>query len=358
MYLVLEITSSSTSLSIEPIDNSAQVKYALKRVLIQNNEQLRDVREEIQVHRKVSHHENIITLIDSEIIEYGISKQGENLRQAIILFPVYEKGTLLDYTLALQRGEVKHLTPKQVISLFMGICSALHMMHTEFQLAHRDIKPGNILLGGQFTPGVDDSSRYPKQSQNEDDDIEEEKEEYLETMALADESRTASAVSTTGRGLHGVLIDFGSCKTARTMITSRQDALTLQEDAERSCTAPYRSPELWDVPSECVVDEKVDIWSLGCTLYACIFGKSPFESAIEESGGSLMLAVLSGKIKWWDDGQKHDKSKTSMPYPEYVYFKTIIQKMIQVDSAARPSAEQVMMMLKKVDDVFGFYPNK
>ena len=37
----------------------------------------------------------------------------------------------------------------------------------------------------------------------------------------------------------------------------------VQEDAERTCTAPYRAPELFDVASQCTVDEKIDCWSLG-----------------------------------------------------------------------------------------------
>jgi serine/threonine protein kinase len=40
----------------------------------------------------------------------------------------------------------------------------------------------------------------------------------------------------------------------------------LQEEAERHATAPYRAPELWDVPSDCTIDERVDSWSLGCLL--------------------------------------------------------------------------------------------
>ena len=39
-----------------------------------------------------------------------------------------------------------------------------------------------------------------------------------------------------------------------------------QEDAEAHCTAPYRAPELFDVPSHCTIDERVDVWSLGCLL--------------------------------------------------------------------------------------------
>ena len=278
------------------------------------------------------------------------------------------QGTLLDYTLALQRGEVRHFTPSQFASLFIGICSALQMMHSEYELAHRDIKPGNILLGGEFTPGVTghagggargDRTSVSNNTDEEDSDDEENglygDSETLRLSAVptARGSGPSSSSSSGTAGLHGVLIDFGSCGNSRTMISSRAQALEMQEDAERNCTAPYRSPELWDVPSECVIDEKIDIWSLGCTMYACLFGKSPFESAIEESGGSLMLAVMSGKAKWWADA---DSSRTSgasptMPYPECVYFKAIIEKMLSVDSMSRPSAEQVAVMLERVGSV-------
>ncbi|CAI7871137.1 unnamed protein product [Closterium sp. NIES-54] len=46
------------------------------------------------------------------------------------------------------------------------------------------------------------------------------------------------------------------------------------------------------------IDERSDVWSLGCTLYATMYGQSPFEFSLGESGGSLQLAVMSGTIKW------------------------------------------------------------
>lgn len=49
----------------------------------------------------------------------------------------------------------------------------------------------------------------------------------------------------------------------------------MQEWAAEHCSAPYRAPELWDCPSNSDIDERTDIWSLGCTLYAIMYAVTP-----------------------------------------------------------------------------------
>ena len=49
-------------------------------------------------------------------------------------------------------------------------------------------------------------------------------------------------------------------------------------------SAPYRAPELWDVASSCHLDERVDVWSLGCLLYFAMHSVSPFERVCCHSG--------------------------------------------------------------------------
>lgn len=46
-------------------------------------------------------------------------------------------------------------------------------------------------------------------------------------------------------------------------IANRQDALLLEDEAAVYCSAPYRAPEMWHVNPGMVIDERVDVWSLG-----------------------------------------------------------------------------------------------
>ena len=51
-----------------------------------------------------------------------------------------------------------------------------------------------------------------------------------------------------------------------------QNGMPWQEFAAINCTMPYRAPELWEPPSHCDIDERVDVWSLGCLFYAMMYG--------------------------------------------------------------------------------------
>jgi serine/threonine kinase 16 len=211
-------------------------------------------------------------------------------------------------------------------------------------LAHRDVKPHNILLrrrraGSAGAPAASAAAA----SQDAAHLVSGGGPLSFSSPGGAPGSSSAADGASPQQALPSfdrcdvAVMDFGSAAAARVCVTSRAQAVALQEDAEvgvrrgaaiwkrtvvcragrgtnsraavanprscraarppprrpqRLCSAPYRAPELWDVPSSCQVDERVDVWAAGAVLYFLLVGESPFERAANEAGGSLMLAVV------------------------------------------------------------------
>lgn len=53
---------------------------------------------------------------------------------------------------------------------------------------------------------------------------------------------------------------LGSVAPARVKVSGNQAAQTLQDIAAERCSMPYRAPELFNVESYCMIDERTDIW--------------------------------------------------------------------------------------------------
>lgn len=47
---------------------------------------------------------------------------------------------------------------------------------------------------------------------------------------------------------------------AKVQVCGSQDAQKLQDIAAEKCSMPYRAPELFNVESYCVIDQRTDIW--------------------------------------------------------------------------------------------------
>ncbi|KAG6532858.1 hypothetical protein ZIOFF_006716 [Zingiber officinale] len=293
--------------------------YAMKKVIIQTEEQLELVKQEIRVSSLFSH-PSLLPLIDHAIIPVKVltfdldrssltngfvdmwtipeifsyelvgqfgTQDGSRKHEAYLLFPVHLDGTLLDLAKIMQSKKETFLTIT-VLHIFRQLCDGLKHMHSfDPPYAHNDVKPGNVLITHRK-----------------------------------------------GQPPIAILMDFGSARPARKEIRSRSEALQLQEWASEHCSAPFRAPELWDCPSHANIDERTDIWSLGCTLY----GTSPFEHVLGESGGSLQLAVMNAQIKW--------PSEPNPPYPESL--RQFVAWMLQPQPAVRPNIEDIIIHVDKL----------
>jgi serine/threonine kinase 16 len=151
-------------------------------------------------------------------------------------------------------------------------------------------------------------------------------------------------------GATPILMDLGSLAPSPTPITSRSLALQVQDTAAEHSTMPYRAPELFDVKTDSIIDTKVDIWSLGCTLYACLVGKSPFEARSDETGGSLSICVLGGDWRFPDEGPQRGKQKAAAADGEAISdaVKDVVRKCLILEPSDRPDIDELIAIVDEV----------
>lgn len=159
-------------------------------------------------------------------------------------------------------------------------------------------------------------------------------------------------------GSQPIIMDLGSIAESPIVITSRSMAIATQDTAAEHSTMPYRAPELFDVNPGSIIDTKVDIWSLGCTLYACLVGKSPFEMRSDETGGTLSMCVLGGDWRFPDEGPQRQKmgknavgANSSTPggvISEPI--KEVVRKCLKVEPSERPDIDELITMVEQAMD--------
>lgn len=77
------------------------------------------------------------------------------------------------------------------------------------------------------------------------------------------------------------LIDFNVSKMVSTALNNKSkedcftDGLILENKSTRIGTPCFRAPELWGM-TELFITEAVDLWGVGCVIYALLVGKDPF----------------------------------------------------------------------------------
>ncbi|XP_058724654.1 shaggy-related protein kinase alpha-like isoform X2 [Vicia villosa] len=116
----------------------------MKKVLIQNNEQLELVREEIRVSSLFSH-PNLLPLLDHAIISVKPTAETSWSHEVYLLFPVHLDGTLLDNAKT-KKAKKEHYSTSDVLQIFQQIFRALSYIHRCIGVCHRDIKPQNLLV--------------------------------------------------------------------------------------------------------------------------------------------------------------------------------------------------------------------
>ncbi|KAH3761256.1 AP2-associated protein kinase 1 [Pelomyxa schiedti] len=202
--------------------------YALKRVLYSYQDELRVIEKEIEIHRALSGHRNVVTLIGSLVDTQSSTHQ-------VLMLQEYCPDSL---TNLMQSRIHRRFSESELLNIFSEICqSILHMHSQRPPIAHRDLKVENILISD--------------------------------------------------RGIYK-LCDFGSATVQSIRPTTKKEISDVEADIQRHTTLAYRAPEMVDLFQHRPISHKADVWALGCILYRLAYFEMPFaESTLKIISGSF-----------------------------------------------------------------------
>ena len=229
--------------------------YALKRIHCLTQDAVSHCKKEAKVHHKLQDHTHLMPLLG---ITFVFEQKQKHQQEPFIflpqicymLFPYIPLSLstdissrhLLDDVLERKR---RPYSSHEVLILFSGIVQAVHTMY-QLNISHRDIKVDNIVLHKASTAAASGSKRQKR------------------------------------RVLTPVLMDFGSVGPLKCPLSTWADIVHVTEEAKLHTTLVWRAPELCGGglsygPSEYLDYGKADVWSLGCVLFAMMYGASPCE---------------------------------------------------------------------------------
>nr|XP_045620395.1 uncharacterized protein LOC123771725 isoform X2 [Procambarus clarkii] len=212
------------------VKGSGGVRFALKRLYVNNEHDLEVARNEINIAKMLNGPRTVVGYVDS-----GVTHIGSGVYEVLLLMTYCRKHLLHLMNDRINSG----LTEAEVLKIFCDVCDSVSRLHhVNPPIIHRDLKVENILISSE--------GNY-------------------------------------------VLCDFGSA-TARVLCGTTDGISRVEEEIQRYTTLAYRAPEMIDLYLGRPITTKSDIWALGCMLYKLCFFTLPFaESPLAISSGNFTI---------------------------------------------------------------------
>uniref|UniRef100_A0A672MUG1 Cyclin-G-associated kinase n=1 Tax=Sinocyclocheilus grahami TaxID=75366 RepID=A0A672MUG1_SINGR len=261
----------------EAQDLGSSKDYALKRLLSNEEEKNKAIIQEVCFMKKLSGHPNIVQFCSAA----SISKEESDTGQAeFLILTELCRGQLVDLVKKVeQRGPMLCDT---LLKIFYQSCRAVQHMHKQSPpVIHRDLKIENLLISHQGTIKLCDFgsativAHYP---------------------------------------------DYSWSAHKRSMV---------EDEITRNTTPAYRTPEMIDLYSNYPINEKQDIWALGCILYLLCFKQHPFEEGAK-------LQIVNGKYNIPQNDTK------------YTVFHQLIRSMLKINPDERLSINELVNQLQEI----------
>lgn len=299
--------------------------YALKKIrCLFGGEGVANAMREVEACNVFRGNDLIVSCIDSAVVQ-----EPDGTKTVYLVLPYYANGNLQD-KISENIVNNKSFSEQEAIAYALSIARALHVMHS-----HR------VSTTRAPTEASDGSQENVALLGNEDDDPGAISLGELQPYAHRDIKPANIMIEKQASNgeIRAVLIDLGSCSPARVNITTRAEALEMQDIAAEHCTLPFRAPELFDVRTGTQIDEKVDIWGLGCTIFTLMYSVSPFEREEQIAGANISIAISRGKFTFPES-------------PEYSQaLRDVVKKCLNVAPCERPDTNTLIDMLERISSL-------
>uniref|UniRef100_A0A8C8CYP7 Cyclin-G-associated kinase n=1 Tax=Oncorhynchus tshawytscha TaxID=74940 RepID=A0A8C8CYP7_ONCTS len=227
--------------------------------------------------KKLSGHPNVVQFSSAA----SIAKEESDTGQAeFLILTELCKGQLVDF---IKRVEQKGpMSCDTVLKIFYQSCRAVQHMHKQKPpIIHRDLKIENLLISHQGT------------------------------IKLCDFGSSTTIAH---------YPDYGWSAQKRSMV---------EDEITRNTTPAYRTPEMIDLYSNFPINEKQDIWALGCILYLLCFKQHPFEEGAK-------LQIVNGKYAIPQNDVK------------YTVYHELIRSMLKINPEERLSITELVNQLQEI----------
>uniref|UniRef100_A0A8C8CPS8 Cyclin-G-associated kinase n=1 Tax=Oncorhynchus tshawytscha TaxID=74940 RepID=A0A8C8CPS8_ONCTS len=261
----------------EAQDIGSSKDYALKRLLSHEEEKNKEIIQEVCIMKKLSGHPNVVQFSSAA----SIAKEESDTGQAeFLILTELCKGQLVDF---IKRVEQKGpMSCDTVLKIFYQSCRAVQHMHKQKPpIIHRDLKIENLLISHQGT------------------------------IKLCDFGSSTTIAH---------YPDYGWSAQKRSMV---------EDEITRNTTPAYRTPEMIDLYSNFPINEKQDIWALGCILYLLCFKQHPFEEGAK-------LQIVNGKYAIPQNDVK------------YTVYHELIRSMLKINPEERLSITELVNQLQEI----------
>lgn len=244
----------------------------LKQVIVTDKSGLNALRKEVEVMKTLRKAKHIVRYYDSHA-----ERLQDGTYQVLVLMELCPNKSLLDYMN--ERIRTK-LSESEILKILLDISLALYEMH-KIKLVHRDVKIENVLI---------DAHHVFK------------------------------------------LCDFGSVSSPIRPPSNHNEFSLLSNDILYQTTPQYRAPEMVDLYRHLPIDEKCDIWALGCFLYKLCYYTTPFEAHGD-------IAILHASFLF-------------LPHPPYSGdLKNLIIIMLQENPLYRPNIVQILTLVARMMNI-------